>query len=108
MSHIREREIDDTESERLAKRLKMDENLSTASHEPIQDVEISPVGPEEKFSSEDLLPPSRSLLPSYKGGILHGGDCRVSEPDVGISEYIANDIPQIEGIIKQRYVQALD
>jgi len=104
----RARETDNTESERFAKRLKTDGNSSIEPSEPGPDVRISSVEPEFKFSSEDLLPLSRSLLPSRKTKVSVGKDYRVSEPDVGISEYIANDIPQIEGIIKQRYVRRFD
>ena len=56
-------------------------------------------------SSQSLLPPSHVLLettpPAYSedGMLLH-----ITETDVGISEYIAKDTPQIGGIIKQRHV----
>lgn len=102
---VRERETDDTEQERLAKRVKLDEDISTESHEPSIAVEM-PMTVHE--TSDDLLPPSRSLLPFQGPKAIDGNGYRVSEPDVGISEYIANDIPQIHGIIKQRYALAAD
>jgi tRNA pseudouridine13 synthase len=33
----------------------------------------------------------------------NGAIIRLMETDVGISEYIAKDVPKITGIIKQRY-----
>ena len=106
-SAVRGRETDDSEQERLTKRVKMDEGPAI-EHEPIPDVEMYLTDSQSKSSSEDLLPPSRRLLP-FQGSVALGGDgYRISEPDVGISEYIANDIPQIEGIIKQRYAPAAD
>jgi hypothetical protein len=105
---VRERETDDTEEERLAKRVKMDGGHSIESHDPSQDMEMPLTVPEAQSTSKDLLPPSRRLLPSQEPKQFGGDDYRVSEPDVGISEYIANDIPQIQGIIKQRYAPLAD
>lgn len=59
---------------------------------------------EQEEISESILPPSHVLLgtsaPSLApDGLIH----KILETDVGISEYIARDIPKISGIIKQRY-----
>jgi len=54
-------------------------------------------------TNETILPPSHSLLGTApplqdeSGAII-----RLMETDVGISEYIAKDVPKISGIIKQR------
>ncbi len=50
----------------------------------------------------NILPPSHSLLgiaPPLQGD--DGAIVRLMESDVGISEYIAKDVPKIGGIIKQ-------
>ena len=112
MSHtgVRAREADDAEPERLAKRLKMEGDASVEPCASVPGVEVSPVEAKYEFSAEVLLPASRSLLPCSRKREEGpgGGEFRVSEPDVGISEYIADDVSRIEGIIKQRYVHALD
>src|SRR6267154_299002 len=57
---------------------------------------------------ETILPPSHSLLGTApplqdeSGAII-----RLIESDVGISEYIAKNVPKINGIIKQRYALKL-
>lgn len=57
---------------------------------------------------ETILPPSHSLLGTApplqdeSGAII-----RLKESDVGISEYIAKNVPKINGIIKQRYALKL-
>ena len=62
--------------------------------------------PEHARQEEVTLPPSHSLLgvrpPEYSED---GSIQRIMETDVGISEYVGHDVPKIEGIIKQRYVQ---
>jgi tRNA pseudouridine13 synthase len=55
-------------------------------------------------TNETILPPSHSLLgtpPPLQDE--NGAIIRLMETDVGISEYIAKDVPKISGIIKQRY-----
>jgi len=59
-----------------------------------------------KYNLENLLPQSRSLMglpPAPElppDGFMH----RTCEVDVGISQYIGNNLSEINGIIKQRYV----
>jgi tRNA pseudouridine13 synthase len=59
-----------------------------------------------KYNLENLLPQSRSLMglpPAPElppDGFMH----RTCEIDVGISQYIGNNLSEINGIIKQRYV----
>ncbi|KAF8517809.1 pseudouridine synthase [Gautieria morchelliformis] len=103
---VRERETNDAEKERLTKRVKMEHSSTESVHEASPDVEMSKLAaPESKSHEDDLLPPSRSLLPCRSK--TSGDYFRVSEPDVGISVYIANDIPKIQGIIKQRFTDFL-
>jgi tRNA pseudouridine13 synthase len=85
----RARELDDSQDGRSPKRTKIDESLtgSKSSGDP----ELA-----------DVLPPSHVLLgPTLSSD---GSIYRILEADVGISEYIASDVPKISGIIKQRYV----
>ena len=98
------RERDDNEDSRLPKRLKMDVDPVTELQESAKDVDMTAAASKLKYQSEDLLPPSRTLLP-YKrtDGSVHDV-FRISEPDVGISEYMSSDGSRIVGIIKQRYV----
>lgn len=52
---------------------------------------------------EDLLPPSRSLLPSSKLVERPADQPNLTfEADVGITEYVSTGVPPIQGIIKQR------
>jgi hypothetical protein len=57
----------------------------------------------DEISQQDRhLPPSHALLgitPEDNTSVVFP---RLSEGDVGISEYIDRDVPAIEGIIKQR------
>jgi tRNA pseudouridine13 synthase len=61
-----------------------------------------------KETIHSILPPSHSLLGTApplqdeSGAII-----RLMESDVGISEYIAKNVPKINGIIKQRYALKL-
>jgi len=96
---------DTTEAPPPSKRLKLDDatedqnNRGSASN-------LSPIVPSDPASvttNETILPPSHSLL----GTALpqqdeSGAVIRLMESDVGISEYIAKDVPKICGIIKQR------
>jgi len=98
---IRERDLDDVEDRRNAKRVKTGH---TPDDTELAEAPAEDTAPKTKstsmFFTEDLLPPSKSLLPSQPGGV--GSNLRVSEPDVGILEYISHDVPRIDGIIKQR------
>ena len=61
---------------------------------------------EEKKQPEDecILPPSHVLLGTSAPSLTPDGSIyKILETDVGISEYIARDVPKISGIIKQRY-----
>ncbi|EJD53740.1 tRNA pseudouridine synthase D [Auricularia subglabra TFB-10046 SS5] len=51
---------------------------------------------------EDILPPSIVLVNRDRKDAY-----RISERDVGITEYIAKDVPCIDGIIKQRFTDFL-
>ncbi|KAI9512222.1 tRNA pseudouridine synthase D [Russula earlei] len=58
--------------------------------------------------NDTILPPSHSLLetaPPLQDET--GAIVRLMESDVGISEYIAKDVPKISGIIKQRFTDFL-
>jgi tRNA pseudouridine13 synthase len=64
---------------------------------------VAPTTSAPTIVKETILPPSHSLLGTSpplqdeSGAII-----RLMESDVGISEYIAKDVPKIAGIIKQR------
>lgn len=91
----RERELDDSLEERSPKRTKLDDCHS------LNEDHTAPTTSEE----ENLLPPSHVLLGLAKPTAAADGSLyRISEEDVGISEYVSSDIPRIGGIIKQRYV----
>lgn len=96
---FRERD-DEIEIERDAKRAKISHEIQNNADN------IGLVEPEttSNISFEDLLPSSKVLLPHKGVGWGEHSGYQVSEPDVGISEYISDDVPRIEGIIKQRYV----
>ncbi|KAF8529043.1 tRNA pseudouridine synthase D [Hysterangium stoloniferum] len=57
-------------------------------------------------SRDSILPASRRLLP-HQNANSSEGTFPVTEQDVGISEYISHDVPQIAGIIKQRFTDFL-
>lgn len=101
MSATRPREEDDAENNAPSpKRAKVDE-------ETTQDVAMTeasvPTNIEETQEElESILPPSHALL-GLPVPTLDGETLRIMETDVGISEYVGNDLPKIEGIIKQRY-----
>lgn len=105
---VRERDLaDEHDSERSSKRAKLnDENSPTSVVEPATGPSVqTPSNDQKLVKEESLLPPSHVLLgttpplTSEDGAML-----RIMETDVGISEYIAKDVPKIEGIIKQRCV----
>src|SRR5271170_7753796 len=58
---------------------------------------------ESVYIIEDLLPPSRILLPSSNLVERTVDQLNITfESDVGITEYVSSDVPPIRGIIKQR------
>lgn len=69
----------DSDSERPAKRPKLDDTT---------------------LNLDDILPPSHSLLTSLQRPV--GSTIQFGEEDVGITEYISQDLTPIQGIIKQR------
>lgn len=111
---VRERELEDTEAGRSPKRTKVEEPPTEADaalstdHLGVtaEDARANPSVPAASATDdEEVLPPSHALLraPRHMGS-HKGSDLRIMETDVGISEYVGHDIPKIEGIIKQRYV----
>ncbi|GBE79670.1 pseudouridine synthase [Sparassis latifolia] len=61
-----------------------------------------------KSDVESLLPPSHAFLGAPAPVYTEDGSMqRIMETDVGISEYVGHDVPQIEGIIKQRFTDFL-
>jgi len=52
-----------------------------------------------------LLPPSHALLGITRGKPDGDGFTQMLETDVGISEYVGQDIPPIQAVIKQRCAQ---
>lgn len=118
---VREREIDHDETAApSAKRQKVENDASSssapieeagekrveASSAPLEATDAAPSAiPEEP---ESLLPPSHSLLGTkFSSQPSADGHVRILETDVGISEYIAKDVPKIDGIIKQRCALSL-
>lgn len=113
---LRERESepsDGTAEAPLSKRLKVDDTTKELNVQgPVSDSPATlPVAPAPTAAvtaneKETILPPSHSLLgtaPPLQDE--NGAIIRLMESDVGISEYIAKDVPKIGGIIKQRYVR---
>ena len=97
VAQVRPRE-DDTAEDREVKRPKIEgEPLDVPM------LEASTSTPEKPlYDSDNLLPPSRALL----GLPTNEDETEVHntvEVDVGISQYVGNDVPPIHGIIKQRY-----
>ncbi|CAE6429641.1 unnamed protein product [Rhizoctonia solani] len=86
---------DANETEPPSKRVKLDINSDPPSSDPI---------PTKIYDVKNLLPPSITLLDRQvpDGYVFQG-----SEKDVGINEYISQDITSIEGIIKQRFTDFL-
>lgn len=84
---IHEREQDETDIERYAKRAKLDDNAENAV---------------EGASNTSILPPSHALLGIPLPVAQEGRPLNFLEADVGISEYIGRGEAKIEGIIKQR------
>ena len=101
---IRERDHDDLEPDRSAKRTKVDDTTAAEVNDTTLVVDDSRDVVRDS-ESQSLLPPSHSLLgipqPTSDGSTL-----RILERDVGISEYVGRDVPSFSGIIKQRYGSA--
>ncbi|KAF5322361.1 hypothetical protein D9619_000795 [Psilocybe cf. subviscida] len=90
---IREREQDDADVERYAKRPKTDGDDSEAA--------------EEGSTEDHILPPSHALLGIPLPVSEPGKALNFLEADVGISEYIGRGEAKVEGIIKQRFTDFL-
>lgn len=74
-----------------AKRIKLDDGY----HKPSESTEYT-------TCIVELLPPSWKLLP--KETLSNDSQpSHIEEVDVGISEYISKSLPEIQGIIKQRW-----
>lgn len=101
-TRTRSRDEDSDDADRATKRLKPDDAsvVADTSDEPMK-MDVTEGTNTEVPDS--LLPPSHTLLnappPLYTPD---GSMQRIMETDVGISEYIGRDVPQIAGIIKQR------
>jgi tRNA pseudouridine13 synthase len=98
MSVVRKHESDEIHTEPLHKRLRLDEGEAIEGEELAGDGTVPAVG-------GGLLPPSHSLLDVPLREESSDAFFRLSESDVGISEYVGRDVPKIAGIIKQRHVQ---
>lgn len=97
-SVTRERDLDDTEDARPQKRTRIDDSLADDENDEALETTAPP-------QAENLLPPSHVLLGTTKPSLPSDGSIyKVLETDVGISEYISCDVPEISGIIKQRCV----
>jgi tRNA pseudouridine13 synthase len=107
---LRERgSLDGTAEAPLPKRFKVDDDTTeelsvqgSTSDSPTT-LLVAPTASVAAIDKKTILPPSHSLLgtaPPLQDE--HGAIIRLMESDVGISEYIAKDVPKIGGIIKQR------
>lgn len=100
-AQTREREPDDSQDGRSSKRTKLDDSVADSKA-------LGEILSKEDTASDDILPPSHVLLNVSRPTMTSDGSMhRIVEADVGISEYIARDVPKISGIIKQRYVNSL-
>lgn len=102
--------VDKSTEEPPSKRLKVDDATEESKSAPDLSATL-PIVPSDSATDapkETVLPPSHSLLGTApplqdeSGAII-----RLMESDVGISEYIAKNVPKINGIIKQRYALKL-
>ncbi|TFK43436.1 pseudouridine synthase [Crucibulum laeve] len=96
---VHEREQDDADVERYAKRPKTDDTESTS----LADLVVSA----ENSTPEHILPPSHVLLGVPLPVAKDGTAINFLETDVGISEYVGRGEAKIEGIIKQRFTDFL-
>ncbi|KAF8914000.1 pseudouridine synthase [Gymnopilus junonius] len=95
---VHEREQDEADIERYAKRAKLDDGVEDSVAE-IADNDIA--------SQPSILPPSHALLGIPSPVAEEGQPLNFLEADVGISEYIGRGQAKIEGIIKQRFTDFL-
>src|SRR6266545_3886223 len=96
---IHEREQDDRDVERYTKRIKLaEEEQESGSH-------MNVINPNPSIT-EHVLPPSHTLLELPLPLAKEGEPLHFREPEFGISEYIGRGEAKIEGIIKQRLVDA--
>ncbi|KAF5390713.1 hypothetical protein D9757_002685 [Collybiopsis confluens] len=91
MSNVRERENDADDLEREFKRPKVEPEAKG----------------QMETNTENLLPPSHSLLGVPAPPSAAGRAINFLETDVGISQYVGQGVSKIEGIIKQRFTDFL-
>jgi hypothetical protein len=96
-SSVRVRDHDEDESGRSPKRLKADGTNPIVFAEA--DVVLQPM---DSPLLKNHLPPSHALLGVPQQDLADGSLFRLTESDVGISEYVGRDVSKIDGIIKQR------
>ncbi|KAF8505642.1 tRNA pseudouridine synthase D [Russula emetica] len=102
--------LDNSTEEPPSKRLKVDDATEESKSAPDLSATLPIVSSDSATDAtkETILPPSHSLLGTApplqdeSGAII-----RLMESDVGISEYIAKNVPKINGIIKQRFTDFL-
>jgi tRNA pseudouridine13 synthase len=102
--------IDNSTDEPPSKRLKVDNATEESKSAPDSSttLPIIPADSATDVPKEAILPPSHSLLGTAPPLLDESGAIiRLKESDVGISEYIAKNVPKINGIIKQRYALKL-
>lgn len=112
---VRERDVtDEHDPTPSAKRVKLDDTpdvTMVTETELVASTQASSSLPSDgqkaQVKTESLLPPSHILLGTAPPATSEDATMlKIMETDVGISEYIAKDVPKIEGIIKQRCVLA--
>ena len=94
---VHEREQDDADLERYAKRSKTDTETK----------EDQTITTQNSHNEEHILPASHALLGIPLPVAKEGSALNILEKDVGISEYIGRGEAKVEGIIKQRLVCSL-
>lgn len=102
--------LDNSTEEPPSKRLKVDDSTEESKSALDSTASLPIVSSDSAIEApkETILPPSHSLLgtaPPLQDD--SGAIIRLTESDVGISEYIAKGVPKINGIIKQRYALKL-
>jgi tRNA pseudouridine13 synthase len=102
---VRKREGDDIEIDRNTKHIKVFHERDLDLDEPTETLDNAKAIDSSSFpksSLDDLLPPSKVLIPREESISRQRNAYRIDECGVGISEYISHNIPKIDGIIKQR------
>jgi tRNA pseudouridine13 synthase len=101
-SSVRARD-DEGESERTPKRKKVDDADAVVFSEAdvVENTQLNEI----PLLQKNPLPPSHALLGVPPLDMSESPFFRLSESDVGISEYIGRDVSKIDGIIKQRYLR---